>query len=251
MVAVLAIVIATAILAFSRGLWRMLLRGIPLALRAARRSHPFIVCRDFVRNRVARFVVARIEARRRSERPLAVQGTSEYKVKLPGHFSHGEHVPAGASLLTLRVRGEGQLGRLVRIEWRKGAHDDAAIDRTWSALEYVTPPDVVGRLEELDDGSVGLWIQSRQPSHWSGDPVPEDAPPVRFRYWASVEFRIRVLSELDTISSDRHPQAGIRAAFRLYRSVSEYGTPWTEWITARFAPEAGDDVMIEKRDYEV
>ncbi|WP_420625653.1 hypothetical protein [Candidatus Poriferisodalis sp.] len=167
---------------------------------------------------------------------------------LPGHHLHGETVPAGAALLTLRVQGEEQVGRLVRIEWRKGADNNVAIERAWSALEYVTPPVVVERLEELDDGSIGLSVDSRQPGHWSGDPVPEDAPPVRFRYWASVDYRIRVLSELDTISSDQHPQAGIRTAIRFCRSVSDYGTPWTDWIPARFAPEVGDEVMVETRN---
>lgn len=190
----------------------MLRRGIPLALRAARRSRPFIACRGLVRIRVARFVVARIEARRRSERPLAVQSTSEFKIKLPGYRLNGEVVPLGVARLTLRVRGEASPGREVQIEWRMGADSSASVDRAWSALEYGLPTTLVTRLGPLDDGSIGVVVDSWQPGHWSGDPIPEDPPPARFRWWASVEFRIRALSELDTISSDRHPRAGIRAA---------------------------------------
>ena len=250
-VAVLAIVIATAVLAFSKGLWRILRRGLSLALNTARRSRPFVASRGFVRNLVARLVVVRVEARRISARPLSVESTSEYKVIFPGHVLHDERVPAGAALLTLRVRGDEQLGRLVRVEWRKGADNNVAIERAWSALEYVTPPVVVKRLEKLGDGSIGVAVDSRQPGHWSGDQIPEDPPPVRFRYRASVDYRIRVLSELDAISSDQHPQAGIRTAFRFYRSISEYGTPWTDWMPARFAPDIGDEVIVETRNRQI
>ena len=247
MVAVLAIVLGTAFLALSKAIWRVLRPRLPKAWRFARGSRPVIASSRFMRNLIARRVVERIEARRKSMPELSVESISEYKIKFPGHHLNDEIVPNGVARLTLRVQGEMNLGRPVQIEWREGANGGAPIGRAWSALEYDVPRALVTKLDVLDDGSIGVVVDSWQPGHWSGDPIPDNPPPVRFRYWASVEFRIRVLSELDTIGRDRHPQAGVRAAFRFYRSVSEYGTPWTGWIPARFAPEAGDDVMIEQR----
>ena len=250
-VAVLAIVLATAILAFSKGLWRVLRRGLLRALKIAKRSRPFVASSRLVRHFVARSVVARVEARRNSAQALSVESTSEYKIALPGHQLDGESVPNGVGRLTLRVRGEEHQGRQVRIEWRKGADNGFPIDRTWSALEYGTPAAVVTRLDALDDGSIGVIVDSRQPSHWSGDPIPDDPPPARFRYWASVEYRIRVLGELDNVDSRQHPSAGVRAALRFSRSVSEHGTSWTDWQSARFAPDVGDDVIPETRNREI
>lgn len=251
MVAVLAIILGAAILALLKAMWRMLRRVLPRVRRSARRSRPVIASGRFVRNLLARRVVARIEARRNSAPELFVESISEFKIKVPGHRLKGEVVPNGVARLTLRVQDEANLGRHVQVEWRKGADNCAPIDRAWSALEYGVSTTLVTRIAALDAGSIGVVVDSWQPGHWSGDPIPDDPPPARFRYWASVEYRIRVLSELDFISSGQHPQASIRAALRFYRSVSEYGTPWTDWMSARFAPRVGDEVVVETRDRDV
>lgn len=245
---VLAIVVATAMLASSTRLWRVLRRSSRWALNSVRRSRLIVATRELVRGAVARRVIARIEARRDSVPGLAVEAISEYKLKIPPHRLRGEVVPNGVARLSLRVRDEARPGRQVQIEWRKGANNCAPIDRAWSALKYGVPTTVVTGLRPLDDESIGVVVDSWQPGHWSGDPIPDNPPPARFRYWASVEYRIRVLGDLDTVDSRRHPSASVRTALRFLRSVSEYGTPWTGWQPARFAPEAGDDVIVEKRN---